>query len=54
MAEPAGAHTHSVYPWRYSDTLGRLAAEKLSAAFGEEFVAENKPGAFRNELAGKG
>src|SRR5262245_36034654 len=28
-----------------ADTLGRLAAEKLSAAFGQEFVPENKPGA---------
>ena len=28
-----------------ADTLGRLAAEKLSAAFGQQFVPENKPGA---------
>jgi tripartite-type tricarboxylate transporter receptor subunit TctC len=28
-----------------ADTLGRIAAEKLSAAFGQQFVAENKPGA---------
>jgi tripartite-type tricarboxylate transporter receptor subunit TctC len=28
-----------------ADTLGRLAAEKLSAAFGHQFVPENKPGA---------
>lgn len=28
-----------------ADTLGRIAAEKLSAAFGEQFVPENKPGA---------
>jgi tripartite-type tricarboxylate transporter receptor subunit TctC len=28
-----------------ADTLGRLAAEKLSKAFGQQFVPENKPGA---------
>ena len=28
-----------------ADTLGRIAAEKLSAAFGQQFVPENKPGA---------
>jgi tripartite-type tricarboxylate transporter receptor subunit TctC len=28
-----------------ADTLGRLAAEKLSVAFGQQFVPENKPGA---------
>ena len=28
-----------------ADMLGRLAAEKLSAAFGQQFVPENKPGA---------
>lgn len=28
-----------------ADTLGRLAAQKLTAAFGQEFVPENKPGA---------
>src|SRR5438132_875467 len=28
-----------------ADTLGRLAAEKLTAALGHQFVAENKPGA---------
>lgn len=28
-----------------ADTLGRIAAEKLSAAFGRQFVPENKPGA---------
>ena len=28
-----------------ADTLGRLAAEKLSIAFGQQFVPENKPGA---------
>src|SRR5271166_1095119 len=28
-----------------ADSLGRIAAEKLSAAFGEQFIPENKPGA---------
>jgi tripartite-type tricarboxylate transporter receptor subunit TctC len=28
-----------------ADTLGRIAAEKLSAAFGQQFIPENKPGA---------
>src|SRR5258707_5352696 len=28
-----------------ADMLGRLAAEKLSLAFGQQFVPENKPGA---------
>ncbi len=28
-----------------ADTLGRIVAEKLSAAFGQQFVPENKPGA---------
>src|SRR6266702_1886768 len=28
-----------------ADMLGRLAAEKLSVAFGQQFVPENKPGA---------
>jgi tripartite-type tricarboxylate transporter receptor subunit TctC len=32
-------------PGGTADTLGRLAAEKLSAAFGQQFVPENKPGA---------
>jgi len=28
-----------------ADMLGRIAADKLSAAFGQQFVPENKPGA---------
>jgi tripartite-type tricarboxylate transporter receptor subunit TctC len=28
-----------------ADTLGRLAAQKLSEALGQQFVPENKPGA---------
>lgn len=32
-------------PGGTADTLGRLAAEKLSASFGQQFVPENKPGA---------
>jgi tripartite-type tricarboxylate transporter receptor subunit TctC len=32
-------------PGGTADTLGRLAGEKLSAAFGQQFVPENKPGA---------
>src|SRR3954465_661791 len=28
-----------------ADTLGRLAAQKLSGALGQQFVPENKPGA---------
>ena len=32
-------------PGGAADLMGRLAAEKLSAAFGKSFVVENKPGA---------
>ena len=28
-----------------ADTLGRIAAQKLSEAFGQQFIPENKPGA---------
>lgn len=53
----APAHAEETWPTRpvkiivtyvpggSADTLGRLAAQKLSAAFGQQFVVENRPGA---------
>jgi tripartite-type tricarboxylate transporter receptor subunit TctC len=54
LAGPVSADEWPTHPVRIlipftpggtADTLGRLAAEKLSAAFGQQFVPENKPGA---------
>ena len=54
LAPPAQAQTWPTKPVKIlipftaggtSDTLGRIAAEKLSKAFGQQFVPENKPGA---------
>ena len=53
-AEPARADDWPTRPVRIlipftaggtADTLGRIDAERLSAAFGQQFVPENKPGA---------
>jgi tripartite-type tricarboxylate transporter receptor subunit TctC len=53
-AVPAGAQTWPTRPVKIlipftpggtADTLGRIVAQKLSAAFGQDFVPENKTGA---------
>jgi tripartite-type tricarboxylate transporter receptor subunit TctC len=54
LAPPAHAQTWPTKPVKIlipflaggtADTLGRIAAEKLSKAFGQQFIPENKPGA---------
>src|SRR5512147_1682927 len=54
MALPASAETWPTHPVRIvvpyapggsADTLGRIAAQALTEALGQQFVADNKPGA---------